>query len=183
MKKTIRIINIILIALLLLLEYIPICIAREGMWINDYWYDGQYFSYGGYMDEDGWIAIGAIAILLILSFTKYYFATIAPAIINLFVIIYEYFYIQSAETLYFTDHFVVLLVIIVAVCIVLNSIWAIANCIYEKILKSRKTSEVAIKQEVPQSNADELKKFKDLLDSGIITQEEFDEKKKQLLGL
>lgn len=33
------------------------------------------------------------------------------------------------------------------------------------------------------SNADELKKYKDLLDSGIITQEEFDAKKKQLLGL
>lgn len=33
------------------------------------------------------------------------------------------------------------------------------------------------------SNADELKKYKDLLDGGIITQEEFDEKKKQLLGL
>ncbi len=33
------------------------------------------------------------------------------------------------------------------------------------------------------SAADELKKFKDLLDNGIITQEEFDEKKKQLLGL
>ena len=33
------------------------------------------------------------------------------------------------------------------------------------------------------SNADELKKYKDLLDSGIITQEEFDVKKKQLLGL
>ena len=33
------------------------------------------------------------------------------------------------------------------------------------------------------SNADELKKYKDLLDSGVITQEEFDEKKKQLLGL
>ena len=33
------------------------------------------------------------------------------------------------------------------------------------------------------SNADELKKFKDLLDAGIITQEEFDAKKKQLLGL
>ena len=33
------------------------------------------------------------------------------------------------------------------------------------------------------SNADELKKYKDLLDSGIITQEEFDQKKKQLLGL
>lgn len=33
------------------------------------------------------------------------------------------------------------------------------------------------------SNADELKKFKTLLDEGIITQEEFDAKKKQLLGL
>lgn len=33
------------------------------------------------------------------------------------------------------------------------------------------------------SQADELKKFKDLLDSGVITQEEFDAKKKQLLGL
>ena len=31
--------------------------------------------------------------------------------------------------------------------------------------------------------ADELKKYKDLLDSGVITQEEFDVKKKQLLGL
>ena len=33
------------------------------------------------------------------------------------------------------------------------------------------------------SNADELKKYKDLLESGAITQEEFDAKKKQLLGL
>lgn len=30
---------------------------------------------------------------------------------------------------------------------------------------------------------DELKKYKGLLDSGVITQEEYDEKKKQLLGL
>lgn len=33
------------------------------------------------------------------------------------------------------------------------------------------------------SPADELKKFKELLDSGIITEEEFNEKKKELLGL
>lgn len=32
-------------------------------------------------------------------------------------------------------------------------------------------------------NADELKKYKELLDSGVISQEEFDAKKKQLLGL
>ena len=33
------------------------------------------------------------------------------------------------------------------------------------------------------SAADELRKFKELLDSGVISQEEFDAKKKQLLGL
>ncbi len=33
------------------------------------------------------------------------------------------------------------------------------------------------------SSADELKKYKELLDSGVINQEEFDAKKKQLLGL
>lgn len=40
-----------------------------------------------------------------------------------------------------------------------------------------------IKQEAPISNADELWKYKELLDSGVITQEEFEAKKKQLLGL
>ena len=34
-----------------------------------------------------------------------------------------------------------------------------------------------------QSNYDEIIKLKDLLDNGIITQEEFDAKKKELLGL
>ena len=33
------------------------------------------------------------------------------------------------------------------------------------------------------TSADELKKYKDLLDNGAITQEEFDDKKKQLLNL
>ncbi len=33
------------------------------------------------------------------------------------------------------------------------------------------------------SNADEIKKYKELLDEGIITQEEFDVKKRQLLGI
>ena len=33
------------------------------------------------------------------------------------------------------------------------------------------------------SVADEIKKYKELLDSGILTQEEFDKKKKELLNL
>ena len=40
-----------------------------------------------------------------------------------------------------------------------------------------------IKQEIAQSEADELKKFKELADAGIITQEEFGAKKKKILGL
>ena len=40
-----------------------------------------------------------------------------------------------------------------------------------------------IKETQNLSNADELKKYKELLDAGIITQEEFDTKKEQLLGL
>lgn len=40
-----------------------------------------------------------------------------------------------------------------------------------------------VTQNVTISVADELKQFKELLDMGVITQEEFDAKKKQLLGL
>ena len=38
-------------------------------------------------------------------------------------------------------------------------------------------------QEKPISNADEISKYKKLFDDGVITQEEFEAKKKQLLGL
>lgn len=40
-----------------------------------------------------------------------------------------------------------------------------------------------IEKEMRTDTADEIKKFKELLDSGAITQEEYDAKKKQLLGL
>ena len=49
--------------------------------------------------------------------------------------------------------------------------------------QGKQAETTVIKQEIPQSNADELKKYKELLDSGVISQEEFDAKKKQLLGL
>lgn len=49
--------------------------------------------------------------------------------------------------------------------------------------QNKVASTTTIKQEIQQSNADELGKFKELLDKGIISQEEFDAKKKQLLGL
>lgn len=42
---------------------------------------------------------------------------------------------------------------------------------------------MVINQEKPQSNADELRKYKELLDQNIITSEEFEIKKKQLLNI
>ena len=57
---------------------------------------------------------------------------------------------------------------------------AITNCLIER---QGKTAVVTSNQAFQQSSADELKKYKELLDSGVITQEEFNAKKKQLLGL
>ena len=59
--------------------------------------------------------------------------------------------------------------------------------VYETITRllverqNKNTSEVPSNSTM--GSADELKKYKDLLDSGVITREEFDTKKKQLLGL
>ena len=51
----------------------------------------------------------------------------------------------------------------------------------EEDIERNKTPQTPVIQQA--SAADELKKFKELLDMGIITPEEFDAKKKQLLGL
>lgn len=60
-----------------------------------------------------------------------------------------------------------------------------AVTIIDDIVKKYKNAGSAATTQVVQqaSAADELKKFKELLDMGILTQEEFDAKKKQLLGL
>ena len=60
---------------------------------------------------------------------------------------------------------------------------AINKLLMERQEKEKSVATTTIKQEIPQSNADELKKYKELLDTGTITQEEFDAKKNQLLGL
>lgn len=54
----------------------------------------------------------------------------------------------------------------------------INNLLIYRQQEKNKAITVPIENEI-----DKLKKYKDLLDSGVITQEEFDDKKKQLLGL
>ena len=52
------------------------------------------------------------------------------------------------------------------------------------IKRQQEKADSSVSATAPKNDeADQLKKYKDLLDSGVITQEEFDAKKKQLLGL
>lgn len=53
----------------------------------------------------------------------------------------------------------------------------------EAIVKENAGIESTSQQTTPTSNVDEIRNYKSLLDDGIITQEEFDAKKKELLGL
>ena len=68
----------------------------------------------------------------------------------------------------------------------------IVHMLAESIIREIKERNIKNPKEISQintlsgrqaiSNAEELKKYKELLDAGVITQEEFDAKKKQLLG-
>ena len=69
----------------------------------------------------------------------------------------------------------------------IEMLFLIATAVIALMKCSSKVKEEPLKVKVVSAsnigNADELKKYKELLDSGVITQEEFDAKKKQLLGL
>lgn len=64
----------------------------------------------------------------------------------------------------------------------LNNAEEIKSKIIDRLEKI-KTSTTVDSKNVSNTNAKEIKEYKELLDSGIITQEEFDEKKKQLLNM
>ena len=69
-------------------------------------------------------------------------------------------------------------------CLILGIFIPIVACILmQDRINLICTSNVTNSNTTPVSTTEELKSLKDLLDSGVITQEEFDAKKKQLLGL
>ena len=59
----------------------------------------------------------------------------------------------------------------------------IGRVLSEQINARQKNTEMDNKNESPNASMDDLLKLKSLLDAGVITQEEFDAKKKQILGL
>ncbi len=65
-----------------------------------------------------------------------------------------------------------------------NSVGFFADTVNKEIELYKKAKNIPIKQVVNNNSpADELIKYKQLLDMGVLTQEEFDIKKKELLGL
>ena len=77
---------------------------------------------------------------------------------------------------YFWQGYILLIIAAIVFYVIGNSMTPVKKAKKEQVAQPNVTV-----QQV--SSADELKKYKDLLDAGIITQEEFDAKKKQLLGL
>ena len=59
----------------------------------------------------------------------------------------------------------------------------IGTVLAKAIVKNKTSSIESTSSKKPINNTEQLKELKELLDSGIITQEEFNAKKKQLLGL
>ncbi|MEG2052319.1 MAG: SHOCT domain-containing protein [Oscillospiraceae bacterium] len=68
------------------------------------------------------------------------------------------------------------------VCVSSRSAKSINDKIHEILLTQQKSKTAPVQMQAV-SSADELLKYKNLLDMGVLTQEEFEQKKKQLLGL
>lgn len=75
------------------------------------------------------------------------------------------------------------LIAIIAINIFLG--WSVAGWVFALVwaLIKPEPPQVKVVGENKSSDADELMKYKALLDQGVLTQQEFDEKKRQLLGL
>lgn len=106
-------------------------------------------------------AHGAVAILLLI-YTLFAFCTFYSSGICV------------AETSFPLALFISLLFAVVVVAFAKRSSF---------IAESKESQQTVVNNIQETTNADELKKYKDLLDSGAITQEEFDAKKKELLGI
>ena len=131
------------------------------------------------------LSIVIIALILQIVSKKYYIITLVSSMFQLIVFlvynnIYEetnpfdnYIYTYSPGAFYY---------LIIAIFIIVI-ITLIVGVVVSKRTPEESQASTSIVTTSNTSNADELKKFKELLDSGVITQEEFEAKKKQLLGL
>lgn len=173
--KISRLFNILLSIALLIFFYCPRAVKTKSFTLaNGAIVKSEYLTFAWWAGIWAFIAIGCIVIIFLLSLSKFYHLTPIAAGIALLCVAIPTFTINSSSVSVFEEFF--FYGNLFFACILF------ANCLFQSISKSKNNNQQANIKSLSTS-ADELKKYKDLLDNGVISQEEFDAKKKQLLGL
>jgi membrane-bound ClpP family serine protease len=133
---------------------------------------GRNTSYYGALEEYIWWIVILIVVEVVLLWTKYYYASPVAGIIALAFMIVGVISTSNISNVEIYDELLLTLDFIpISLCIV-GDFWLIVKCRAEKtVLTKNETT----------SSAQAIKEYKELLDQGIISQEEYDKKKKQLL--
>ena len=163
--------NILLSIALIFFFYCPRAVLIPAITTNNgYRIPSEIRTFSWWAGIWGFLAIGCMVIVCLLSLTKYYrFSYIGTAVI-LFCVGLPTFTIESSNVRVLED-FVFYANLLVAILLFANSIFLLRSNRQQAPAKSTTSA------------TDELKKYNELLASGVITQEEFDAKKKQLLDL
>ena len=209
MKNKITLYSMILIIVETVCMFIPFCFLQKS-WMydsNSFVYHGsatlkykENVNIFGVSTALGTVLAVILVIFMLLSFgallycfikneTKlakyFYFAPLVSFLILMFFTIYVAAFAKD-DSVYWCDEWnlnwlifviIALHIITVLLCMVLRF------NLFKRFTSKNFGSGETLKKNEAVSNADELKKYKELLDTGVITQEEFDAKKKQILGL
>lgn len=99
---------------------------------------------------------------------------------------FESIELKKVKKMYFDDLFAVIETLestYAIKTIAPTAIKHIGDNLWDAIEREKNEQKAPVRVVLQENTAEEIKKFKELLDMGAITQEEFDAKKKQLLGL
>lgn len=206
MKQKLSLYNMIIILLEIICLFIPCCFKTEVWNLRR---DGRGFSLSyttpsnifGYQHQNSlgvmlaivWISLLLISFIAFMqvynrkenSLAKYSFSTTVASFISL--LIFAIYVVTSAthkfpKALWYWKLDWLFYVIAIMNIVTLILAYQIKNTKYDPE-PAQVDNQASTKPNNEANIPEELKKYKELLDSGVITQEEFDAKKKQLLGL
>ena len=193
-KRIFNLVQLILHMLMLIsmvsLPYVEVCVNKTFAWAIDEVVQLGSYTFLGYMQECPYIFATVFVCLIALSAIMCFASTFSKSPkkdgvvhIVLAIIIFlmgflfyvEPHYVTGYDAIPFGTTKTISLILLAAIAIL--SVMKRSNIAFP-------TSEAPITVVAGKtSNADELQKYKELLDSGAISEEEYNAKKKQLLGL
>ncbi len=207
MKRKLALLSMVLVLLETILLFVPFCLKRVhasySLRIKE---EVNIFDVDTALERVFAILIVVLLLSVFISFLIYlfnkktklpalYFYTSIASLIVLLIFVYlvdhhaNITFVQGLDFIFWVLNWMIYIIIIINVVLVLLSAF----------IRFKKTDNIPFGQSkecITNNNTDEIKesyssngtsdeimKFKELLDKGVITQEEFDAKKKQLLGL